>query len=490
MHWGQCRTIVVPALPTLLLAALALCGCLEAARSQDVSTTTASDVVERIEPETFLTAPYEAGGRSFAESTGDPEQVFPDGDELDLPLRAKLGDGFTLETPDQQYQFRVRALTQVDGKFFTPTDQEPARSGLYIPRFRVYFEGQLTELFEYELSLQRSVEGAFDILDANTNFRINEGLQFKVGRSIAPYSFAWYDHLEQYYITPERGLFALNFGLARQSAVIAHGRLNDDQFQYAIGGTLGQLAGLADTNATRDAVGYFNARPFLHTDSAPWFQFLNLGGSLAVGRQAYEGSALPLRTSLQTSENDEAAQAASSIFLEFNDGVVATGRRIQGSLHASWYAGPFSLEAEWYSARFQLAADPAAEAVTIPISGFDVTLGGFVTGETVEKRGVVVPLRPFTPQSGGGPGAVELFGRYSHLQLSNRVFTAGLADAADWTNRAAITDIGLNWYLNRFVRLTFDWQHGMYADPVLFNEERDLRSRTSDLYWARCQLYF
>ncbi|MDO8945494.1 MAG: porin, partial [Desulfobacterales bacterium] len=437
MHWGQCRPAVASSLPTLVSAALVLCGCLEAAWSQDPSATAPSNATELAQPDPFLPAPYEAGGRSFAESAGDPERVFPDGDEWELPLRAKLGDGFTLETPDQQFQFRVRALTQVDGKFFTPTDQEPARSGLYIPRFRVYFEGQLTELFGYELSLQRSVEGAFDILDANTNFRINEGLQFKVGRSVSPYSFAWYDHLEQYYITPERGLFALNFGLARQTAVIAHGRLNEDQFQYAIGGTFGQLAGLADTNATRDAVGYFNARPFLHTDSVPWFQFLNLGGSLAIGRQAYEGTALPLRTSLQTSENDEAAQAASSIFLEFNDDVVATGRRIQGSLHASWYAGPISLEAEWYSARFQFAPDPAADAVSIPLSGFDVTLGCFVTGETIEKRGVVVPRRPFTPQSGGGPGAVELFGRYSQLQINDRIFSAGLADAADWTNRAA-----------------------------------------------------
>jgi phosphate-selective porin OprO/OprP len=411
-------------------------------------------------------------------------------EEWELPLRAKLGDGFTLESLDSQIQLRIRVLNQVDGKLFLPTDQEPARSGLYIPRFRIYFEGQLTELFEYELSLQRSVEGAFDVLDANINYRLCEGLQLRVGRAIVPYSFNWYDHLEQYYITPERGLFPLNFGLARQAAVIAHGRLNDRQFQYAVGGTFGQLSGLADTNSTRDGLFYLNSRPFLHADDLPLLRFLNLGGSLAVGRQAFPGEPLPLRTSLQTSENDEAAQAASAIFLEFGDDVVAVGRRFQGAVHAAWYVGPISLEAEWYTARFQFAADPAAPERTLPVSGFDVTLGCFVTGETVEDRSTVVPIRPFTPRSGSGPGALELFGRYSELDITGRVFSGGFADPDDWTNRAAITDVGCNWYLNRYVRVTFDWQHAMYADPVLLNEAQDLRSRTNDLYWLRCQLYF
>jgi phosphate-selective porin OprO and OprP len=219
-------------------------------------------------------------------------------------------------------------------------------------------------------------------------------------------------------------------------------------------------------------------------------RFLNIGGSLAVGRQAFPGAPLPLRTSLQTSENDEAAQAASSIFLEFNDDVIATGRRIQGAIHGAWYVGPVSLEAEWYAASFDNQPGPAAETVSLPVTGFDVTLGWFVTGETVQGRGTLVPNCPFTAQTGSGPGALELFGRYSQLDISDKVFTTGLADPDDWTNRAAITDIGFNWYLNRYFRITFDWQHAMYADPVLLNAAQNIRSRSNDLYWLRCQLYF
>ena len=88
----------------------------------------------------------------------------------------------------------------------------------------------------------------------------------------------------------------------------------------------------------------------------------------------------------------------------------------------------------------------------------------------------------------GSRGVLSVAG--ARTSLGTRVFTDGFADPADWTNRAAITDVGCNWYLNRYVRVTFDWQHAMYADPVLLNEAQDLRSRTNDLFWLRCQLYF
>lgn len=480
---------------SLCLSLITLIGLFSAAKLQAAeedgveSGAVAPDPIGRLLSDTADT--NESRGSEFEsrrrESDG-PENS-EGGEFPEIPLRAVFDEGFGIRSVDDQFQLRIRTLTQIDGKVFSPSDQEPARSGMYIPRFRIYFEGQVTDLFEYELSLQRSVEGTFDVLDANVNYVSSEAFQIRTGRALVPYSYAWYDHLEQYYITPERGLFALNFGLARQAGVFAHGKLYERTLQYAIGATFGQLSGLADTNTTRDGVGYLNARPFLHTDQYPAFRNLNIGGSLAIGQQAYESAPLPLRTSVQTSENDEAAQAASSIFLEYNPDVVAKGERLQGALHAALYSGPFSIEAECYAARFGVARHPAASSIGVPIFGYDVTVASFLTGETVENRQTVAPLRPME-RNGQGMGAVEMFGRFSTLRLGGQVFSSGLANPENWTDCASITDIGLNWYLNRFVRLTFDWQHAMYATPVLLNEQKDLRSTVNDLYWLRCQLYF
>lgn len=427
------------------------------------------------------------GFESSERAMSEPEALFNEGEEreFEVPLKAMFKDGFGLRSADDQFQFRMKFLTQIDGKVFTPTDQEPARGGMYVPRFRTYFEGQLRDGFEYELSLQRSVEGAFDLLDANVNFRPSEEFQVRVGRSLTPYSYTWYDHLEQFYVTPERGLVPLNFGLARQVGVIVHGVIGG-KLEYAAGPTFGHLAGLADINTTREVVGYLNYRPLVDDSDGFFFRYLNIGGSVAIGRTAYATTPLPLRTSIQTSENDEAAQAASTQFLEFNKNVVWSGGRQQGALHAATYSGPLSIEAEVYALSFQARQDVASSAIWLPIIGFDATASLFLTGEEVTGRGIVEPLSPV----GEGMGALEIFGRYSDINISNKVFSAGLADRDDWTNRVGMTDIGLNWYLNRFVKFTFDWQHVMYGNPILLNETKDIRGSSSELFWARCQIYF
>jgi phosphate-selective porin OprO/OprP len=407
-------------------------------------------------------------------------------------LFARFEDGVLLSTKDEEFQLRIHVLGQIDYKLFEPTYQQPARSGVYIPRFRAYFEGRATRSFDYELSLQRSVEGTFDVLDANINYHPSNTFQVKFGRMLVPYSYEWYDHLEQFFIVPERSLYPLNFGLSRQAGVMIHGKVLDERVQYALGGFAGQLAGVADNNTSRDAVGYLNIRPFLHTDEWPALRYINIGGSLALGRQVVPESPLPLRTSVQSSENDEAASSASTSFLEFRPGVANFGNnRISGALHFAWYCNQLSIEAEYQAGRFPYSVPGNPNTVMLPVNGFGATAAYFLTGETVEGRKVVVPLRPFNPVSGQvGTGAIEPFARYSQINLGQEVFTAGLADPDKWTRSAQMTDIGANWYPNRYLKFTFDWQRTHFGTPIVLNEAQDLRGSSVNLFWLRCQVWY
>jgi len=399
-------------------------------------------------------------------------------------LISKFDDGFVVETEDEEFELRIRLMQQTDFKLFVPTDQEPARPGVYIPRFRSYFEGHITRSFDYELSLQRSVEGEFDVLDANLNFHPSEEFQVKLGRFLLPYSYDWYDHLEQFFITPERALYPLNFGLSREAGAMVWGELNDGRLQYALGGFSGQLAGVADTNTTRDGVAYFNARPF----DSPLLENLNVGGSIALGNQAFEAEALPMRTSIQASENDEAAQAASAVFLEFDEDAVILGARKQAAVHMAWYVCQFSLETEFQYGEFRFRTP--TDDPTLPVLGYHVTTSYFLTGEEVRDRSLVIPLDPFNPASGQcGLGAIEAFFRFGRLSLGEEVFTQGLADPADWSRSASTIDLGWNWYPNRYVKFYFDWQASLFDSPVLVDSETGKRDRRSDLFWIRAQVF-
>jgi phosphate-selective porin OprO/OprP len=414
-----------------------------------------------------------------------------EGGREDFGVRGVFGEeGFGLKTWDDEYQLRFRILDQTDFKLFSPGDQRPASSGLYIPRVRVYFEGSLTRLFDYEVSIQRSVEGVWDLLDGNVDVNFSPRFRLRFGRMLVPYSYDWYDHLEQYFITPERSLFPLNFGLSRSAGLLAHGRLLDERLQYAVGGFDGHISGVADENTTRDVVSYLNFKPFLKTDRFPLLRDLNLGISGYLGRQSVPQHPLPMRTSLQSSENDEAASRATSIFLNFEEDAYLSGPHEAGAAHLAWYVGGMSLEAEWQTSRDHYTRSGMPfRLFSIPVSGSHVSLAYFITGEKVRDRGRVDPLRPFDPTRGSwGPGAVELFARYSELQLGEEVFRAGLADREKWTRGMGMTDVGLNWYLTSYLKIYLDWQRSYYDTPVQLDPDR--RSKLNDLFWIRGQLYF
>jgi phosphate-selective porin OprO/OprP len=74
------------------------------------------------------------------------------------------------------------------------------------------------------------------------------------------------------------------------------------------------------------------------------------------------------------------------------------------------------------------------------------------------------------------------------LNLDQNVFDEGFADEALWTNKAQLVDVGMNWYMNKFVKIYFDWEHAIFADPVVNNPGQFEKS--NDLFWVRTQVYF
>ncbi len=129
-----------------------------------------------------------------------------------------------------------------------------------------------------------------------------------------------------------------------------------------------------------------------------------------------------------------------------------------------------------------------APSVKLPVGGFMVQASYLLTGETRERLSLVDPIHPFNPRSGQfGLGALELQARFSELSVGNQVFTAGLADPNLWSNRVDMVDVGLNWYLNKFVKVYFDWEHAMFGQAVYASP--GVWQKTNDLFWLRLAIY-
>jgi hypothetical protein len=54
---------------------------------------------------------------------------------------------------------------------------------------------------------------------------------------------------------------------------------------------------------------------------------------------------------------------------------------------------------------------------------------------------------------------IEPFLRFSNLALGDQVFKVGLADPDSWTYLVKMSDLGINLYLNRPIKIYFEWPH-------------------------------
>ena len=439
--------------------------------------------------------PGSGGGRPEVEPVPEPGRDYPifEADEAP-PLAGRLRSGFELVTPDEEFSLGVRVLNQVDFKTYAPNDLNPAAAGLYLPRTRFYFEGNLTRPLYYEVSVQRSVEGNFDLLDAYLNARITEGFQIKFGRTIAPYSYDWYDHLEPYFITPERSLFPLNFGLSRQAGLMAWGLLADGRLEYAVGGFTGSRIGLSDSNTVRDAVGYLNWRPFLAAEGSP-LRNLNLGGSIAGGQSVRPGAdrPVPLRTSIQSTENDEAAARGVDRLPRVRGGRPRPRRPLPGG------AAPGLV-------RRRLVDRGRGPGRPLPVRPRRPARPAARAGRRLprlrrllpDRRGAARPRhdrpadRPFDPfHDRWGPGALEPFARVSQLHLGERGLrlrprrrrTSGPATSSSPTSASTGTRTASS-------SSTSTGSTPPSARRCWSTRPAARYARAADLFWVRLQFWF
>ena len=413
-----------------------------------------------------------------------------------IPLKSSYDDdrrGFGWETEDGELSLRVRASLQTDALLYQQSNQDPVHSGFYIPRARIYFQGRLTKPFEYQLAFQRGFSNV-DLLNAFINYTADDRFRVRFGRFKAPYTYEWYKLNTYQMIAPERSLFANNFGLNRMLGAMTWGELFGRKLEYAVGVFDGPRNSVQDFNTSKDVVAFLNYRPFDEKTDSP-LRNLNIGGSMDYGDQSNPLTPAVLRTSSPANSTPlngaDPVNNASVPFLAFNSNVQEKGIRSLWEIHVAYYYKALSLLASWDSGIDSYGmVGKSNRGVRLPVGGYFVQASYLLTGETLNERAFLDPIRPFDLREGKfGLGAWEVHARFSELQIGNQVFAAGLADRNLWTNQVSMVDVGVNWYINHYVKVMFDWEHAMFGQPVMYRPGPGLQS-TSDLFWMRMLFYF
>ena len=144
------------------------------------------------------------------------------------------------------------------------------------------------------------------------------------------------------------------------------------------------------------------------------------------------------------------------------------GARHRTGLEARWRSGPFSVVGEYIRMTTAREGQSVEDGDLSPLlaHGWYLTGTWAITGEQ-KSRGLTSPRRPLFR---GGPGAIELAARIERLAFGSTASgepgsTSPRADVV-LPNADRATTIGVNWYLNRYVKVQANIVRERLDDPA------------------------
>ncbi|HEY3787625.1 MAG TPA: porin, partial [Urbifossiella sp.] len=409
-----------------------------------------------------LPVQYAASNYDIPGQLGRPRQqgVVSGEEREETHTTVDLSKGLRFTSSDGLYKLEIHDLTQGEFRGFGETSPSSAgQGGLHdnfdIPRQRLYFAGSFDHYFDFYSVLNRGY-GSLDVLDSYVNFKADSAFNVRMGRTKTPYGYEYYKIAEGDLIGPERSVFVGNLSPNRQIGMMAFGRLLNETVEYAAGVFNGPHRSFQDFNNDKMVALYLNTKPFLYGGSDLVRQ-LNLGASVNFQR-----SNDPLEPSALHTANDEtvtsAANNVSPTFLQFNPAAIELGNQAFWSGDIAWYYRSLT-SLIMYNGGFITYGLPTRTGIQVPFEGGSVAFTYFLTGEEIITRKEVEPLRDFDLKDFiNHPGAFELYTRVGILNAGSTATSSGLVDPRMWSRSATVLDSGVNWYMNRFVRIFMDWQ--------------------------------
>ena len=382
--------------------------------------------------------------------------------KTDPESKASLKDGMKLKSQDGTFQAQVGAYFQADTAFQS-NDKTDFSNGTELRRGRISVGGTVFTDWDYKIEADfgaTTIGGSTNTVTVTDAFLRYNGFKLvalTVGNFKVPFGLEAVSS-GKYMTFMERGLPFSFLSLRRLGGMAG---TNGDNWTVSAG-WFGD--GITAQNADDEGAmiaGRATWAPIFGTD-----RVLHLGfsGGRVDPPQATGGKLETVRFRSKPEANiitDGLTESSALTDADGNAFGLSSGRLVDtGSIKGdvSSYSvfsgevagvfGPFSVQGEYIRADVNRSA-----ATDAGFDGFYAFGSWFITGESrVYKadKGVfdmVVPRQPFSLKS-GGIGAWEVAVRYSNLDLNDEDIRGG--DMDDLT-------VGLNWYINQYVRLSANY---------------------------------
>ncbi|HXI73160.1 MAG TPA: porin [Verrucomicrobiae bacterium] len=368
--------------------------------------------------------------------------------------------GLTASSADSNFVFSLKGVIQVDDRTFLDNSGAKGNDGLLLRRARPIFQGTLYRDFDF-VFIPDFGGSSVQIFDAYANYRYEPWAQLRVGKFKTPVGL---EQLQADVNTSfnERSLVT-DLVPNRDVGVQLWGDINGGVLSYAVGIFNGVGDFRNSSNANVDNDGEFAGRlfslPFKNSDITA-LQNLGFGVAGSSGNTSRTAAGLPSTTGGTLPGYTTDGQQQFFAYNPATGAVVANGNHWRLSPQGYYYYGPLSLLGEYaISDQGVLNTGTGAQA-HLQNTAWEISGGWVLTGENASFNGIT-PLHPFDPHKGQW-GALQVVARYAELNIDDDAFPV-FANPATSASAAQAWSAGLNWYLNKNIRLNASYSRTTFT---------------------------
>jgi phosphate-selective porin OprO/OprP len=388
---------------------------------------------------------------ALAQDTGGPKPP---------PVQVTLNDGLHFTTPEGDTDIMVGGYLGLHYRVFAHRPADNVRTSpdtFFVRQARPEISGFVYRDFDFRFQMDfptgtaSAVTGT--VQDAYVGWRYWPELSLRFGQFKEPFG--------QEQTTPDRFINMderSDFDRlvpGRDLGAMVYGSLWSGLLSYEAGAFNGQGRAVVDATDDKEVAGRLRSFPFAGSEPDFLLHRLRLGLAGTAGTVTKSG----------INGLDFTSTGLNVLFLDATAGQL-DGPRTRFAAELTWAYGPFELRAEEMR-RTDSVDLGAARNRKIRSTGGKVSASWLVTGEEKPIETRVVPLHPFDPRTGSW-GAIELAARAARLKIDDDVFDLGVASSATNSNGLTTYALGVNWYLNRGIRISPNVFIERYDDEIQF----------------------
>jgi phosphate-selective porin OprO/OprP len=364
---------------------------------------------------------------------------------------ANTRDGFSLKSADGKYALRLRGYAQTDARFVPGDGAGAFTNSFLLRRARPILEATVGRYFDFRL-MPDFGQGQTVLFDAYWEGKFDPAFTVRAGKFKSPIGLERLRSATDITFA-ERG-FPSNLAPNRDIGLQIAGDISGGVLSYQAGvfdgaADLGNLD--ADLGDSKDLVARLFVQPF--------------------GRGTLQGSGFGVAGSTGNEQGSATATGlpgyrtpSQQTFFRYRTGTtpgstaLAAGRRSRLYPQAFLAAGSLGILGEYAVSRQYVTL--AGTTVGLEHHAWQASGSYFLTGERAGFRSPT-PRKPFDLKAGTF-GALELAARYGEIDIDADAFPH-FADPAGSARGAKGFGLGINWYLNKAIKLLVNYEHTTFA---------------------------